>query len=108
MSDEVNNRPRRALSSEDFPAGSTRRFADSDDSLAESGKADSAPRGRGARRARRGFFTDDATAKSESAETSGSIDRHAAFRQHGDPQTGIIPRVTFNDPESASEPTRGH
>ena len=105
MSDEVNNRPRRALSSEDFPAGSTRRFADSDDSLAESGKADSAPRGRGARRARRGFFTDDATAKSESAETSGSIDRHAAFRQHGDPQTGIIPRVTFNDPESASEIT---
>ena len=105
MSDEVNNRPRRALSSEDFPAGSTRRFADSDDSLAESGKTDSAPRGRGARRARRGFFTDDATAKSESAETSGSIDRHAAFRQHGDPQTGIIPRVTFNDPESASEIT---
>ena len=105
MSDEVNNRPRRALSSEDFPAGSTRRFADSDDSLAESGKTDSAPRGRGAHRARRGFFTDDATAKSESAETSGSIDRHAAFRQHGDPQTGIIPRVTFNDPESASEIT---
>jgi len=105
VSDEVNNRPRRALSSEDFPADSTHRFADSDDSLSESGKADSAPREHGARRARRGLPTDDVTTDPESAETSGSIDRHAAFRQHGDPQTGIIPRVTFNDPESASEIT---